>query len=226
MINCNTYEQAERRIIEEICRSPDYRNKDTVERLGLHFCLNFPSFNRNTRSNYTYAEAFFIWMMSGETVPSEELLSLNPEVRKFTDSAGLPEGYSSSYGPKIIEHLPDILSLLKAEPDTRQAYLNILLREDLVARGHATTHEYPCTIGLHFLLRNGELSLNVQMRSNNAFSVLPYDVYLFTSLQTYAAQILKVPVGRYRHYMSSAHVYRKDHHKVNLYFPGYGNMIL
>ena len=84
---------------------------------------------------------------------SNKIKKMNPFAKKFIDSSNLPENYSSTYGWKIKEQLGPVISELNRDSSTRRAYLNILLNEDKIILGKDTTHEYPCTIGIQFLIR-------------------------------------------------------------------------
>ena len=193
---------------------PDTIEGETHEIIGECFCLWDPTDNRNNFSNYEYADEFFKWLLTGDTDLTEKIKKLNPYASKFTDSTNLPESFSSTYGWKIKEQLPLVLKEL-SEGRSRRAYINILLPEDKIILSKNTTHEYPCTIGIQFLRRGSKLHCIVNMRSNNIFSVLPYDVYNFTMLQIYVAKLVKLDMGRYYHTINSAHIYKRDLDKIN-----------
>lgn len=192
---------------------------DTIELMNVSFELYNNGAYNNGRSNYDYAKEFFKWMMTGNTDLSNKIKEMNPHAQKFVDSTNLPENFSSSYGWKIKNQIPTIVEELKRNPDSRRAYINILLNSDKIILGKETTHEFPCTIGIQFLLRNGntELVCIVNMRSNNVWGVLPYDIYNFTRLQEYLAKELGVLQGQYYHHVNSLHVYERDVEKIKDY---------
>lgn len=74
--------------------------------------------------------------------------------------------------------------------------------------------DVPCTLSLQFLIRKGHLSLIANMRSNDAWRGLPYDVWCFTRIQTIIAAMLGVPVGLYVHQAGSMHIYENDYNKI------------
>lgn len=216
MINFNTYANylaAERWLINEILHNPTVEGDTFNELLCAGFSIDNPRDNRNGRSNYEYAEKFFEWLLTGDTDLSSELLRLNPWVKRFTDTTGLPDSFSSSYGAKIKAQLPAILEELR-RPHTRRAYISVLQPADHVILGVKTTHEFPCTVGLHLLPRDGRLHMIVNMRSNNCWSVLPYDVFNFTSLQVHLAKEAGLALGRYTHQINSAHLFRGDMRRI------------
>lgn len=205
-----TYAEAERDLVNRIIYDYDFMTRTTFERIGDGFVLTHPTANTNERSNYVYAEAFFNWIMSGEKRLSKELIDINPWVGRFVTEEGLPDSFSTSYGWKIKRQLQDTIDELKGIEGSRRAYVSILFDEDHMIRKVKTTHEYPCTIGLHFMIREGMLHLITNMRSNNCIKVMPYDVYNFTRLQMHVANVLGIPLGYYYHQINSAHVFKGD----------------
>lgn len=206
----NNYKDAEHELIARVCKSPEFITATTFERMQDGFILTDPLNNQNGRSRYDYAEEFFQWLMSGETELSEELIKLNPWAQRFVDSTGLPESFSASYGWKIRDQLNMVKLELTSRKESRRAYINILIPDDKFILGVKTTHEFPCTIGLHLFIRDNLLHLQVNMRSNNVYSVMPYDVYNFTRLQEHLGNILHIELGNYYHQINSAHMYKGD----------------
>lgn len=150
-------------------------------------------------------------MMTGEKSFSKDLLESNPWAKRFIDPKGLPDSFSTTYGWKIQTDLPLIINELVERGESRRAYINILHPADkIVFTDTKSTMEYPCTIGLHFMIREEKLLLIVNMRSNNVYAVMPYDVFNFTSLQQHVAKILKVDTGEYYHQINNAHLYKGD----------------
>lgn len=206
----NRYDDAEEDLIDRIINTPEFTTKTTSEIFQTGFILTNPENNRNRRSNYEYAQHFFSWLMSGNTDLSGELLASNPWVQRFVDSTGLPAGFSSSYGWKIAKQLPLMMTELKRDSETRRAYLSVLTPDDQVILGTKSTMEFPCTIGIHLFNRYGKLHMIVNMRSNNCYSVMPYDVYNFTMLQRWLAERLGLYLGYYYHQINNAHVFKGD----------------
>jgi len=127
-------------------------------------------------------------------------------VRKFLDfeDAGVFHG---SYGARIAGRLGDLVDLLKRDPDSRQAVLTIFdSRSDL----GAAKRDIPCTIAIHFLVRDGELEMRVTMRSNDLWLGTPYDLLQFAVLQASVAQALGLVPGKYVHAAGSLHLYERD----------------
>jgi len=206
----NSYQEAENYLIDKIIDTPDFINKDTNEIICDGFILTDPSNNKNDHSNYEYAHEFFEWILTGETELSQKIKELNPWAERFVATTNLPETFSASYGKKIKSQIDTIVNELKNNNSSRRAYVNVLIPDDQIILTTKTTHEFPCTIGMHLFIRDNKLILVAQMRSNNCYSVMPYDVYNFTSFQKHIAGLLGIEVGNYYHQINSAHLYKGD----------------
>lgn len=84
------------------------------------------------------------------------------------------EGIRFKYGD-----LADVVSLLSKSPLTRQAYLPVWFPEDT---GTVHGERVPCTLGYHFLLRNGRLNVYYFIRSCDFIRHFANDVYLAARL--------------------------------------------
>ena len=71
--------------------------------------------------------------------------------------------------------LHDVVEQLTRSPNTRQAYLPIWFPEDT---GAVHGKRVPCTLGYHFIIRNGSLDMSYFMRSTDLLRHFQDDVYL------------------------------------------------
>lgn len=71
--------------------------------------------------------------------------------------------------------LNDLIDLLAREPHTRQAWLPIWFPEDTGAHHH---ERVPCSLGYHFMLREGKLNVTYHMRSVDFLRYFRDDVYM------------------------------------------------
>lgn len=133
---------------------------------------------------------------------------INPATRKF----------DGAYGPRVGEQLPHVLERLWKDPDTRQAIVTIYAPEDTSARPQSL--DYPCTLNLHFLIRDGALCLHTNMRSNDIWLGWPYDLFQFTQLQCSVANALGLPIGNYVHVSNSLHMYEHNFDAAQRLRPG------
>lgn len=123
---------------------------------------------------------------------------------------------NSAYGYTLMrkygfDQIKTIIKLLKSDPGSRRAVLNINEPNPFVKE----TKDEPCTIAIQFLLRNGKLNCTAMMRSNDIWLGFPYDVAFFTELQKYIASELYVECGEYTHFATSLHVYNRDIDKIS-----------
>jgi thymidylate synthase len=116
-----------------------------------------------------------------------------------------------AYGPRLFsmrenDQIANVVKLLKERPTSRRAVIQLFDAADI-----ANVHKgIPCTCTLQFMIRDDRLILFTNMRSNDAFIGLPYDVFAFTMLQEIIARSLGKDVGPYKHAVGSLHLYEKN----------------
>jgi thymidylate synthase len=110
-----------------------------------------------------------------------------------------------TYGPRIDRQLDEVLHLLQADPDSREAVVSIWRAGDI---NGGQAHNL-CTVALQFLVREGALDLHVTMRSNDAWYGLCYDLFQFAQVQLTLARCLDRPAGLYFHSAASMHLYAR-----------------
>jgi hypothetical protein len=71
--------------------------------------------------------------------------------------------------------LDDVVEQLTRSPNTRQAYLPIWFPEDT---GAVHGKRVPCTLGYHFIIRDGKLDMSYFMRSTDLLRHFQDDIYL------------------------------------------------
>jgi hypothetical protein len=110
--------------------------------------------------------------------------------------------------------LNDLVQLLAEHPYTRQAYLPIWFPEDGAASLQG--ERVPCTLGYHFMLRNGQLHCFYPMRSVDFVRYLRDDIYMAGRLALWLCE--KVPgffqrgitPGKLTFFASSLHIFEGD----------------
>ena len=216
----NNFSDIYHNIISHVYDKPDFiMPQIQKESLNISFTLtniyNIKINNNYRTPNYKYAKEYFNHLISGKT-NIDKLARINPIVKKFVDSTGLPINFTSQYGPRIKDQLSRVLQLLTENPNTRRAIINILDKDDKIIWDIETTHEYPCTNIIHFFIRDNKFYTLVQMRSNNILTTIFYDIFLFTNLMKHVYKIVKLEfpnleLGEYHHQISSAHILFKDY---------------
>jgi hypothetical protein len=109
--------------------------------------------------SHTYMERYW---------PKEAILASHDK----RDCHGGPDGIRYYYGD-----LQDVVNLLAREPTTRQAYLPVWFPEDTGACG-TEQQRVPCSLGYHFMMRDGKLNCMYHMRSCDLIRYFRDDVYL------------------------------------------------
>lgn len=146
-----------------------------------------------------------------------------PSYGKYSDNQKSLHG---AYGPRVFGKRPCAINeqicdpddgdhmsqwdmckeILTNDQDSRQAVISIYSQRDC---GY-TTKDMPCTLTLQFLVRNSQLNMVVNMRSNDLWFGGVYDIFCFTALQELMANALQLPVGVYYHHVGSFHLYEKN----------------
>lgn len=184
------------------------------------------------KPNLPWAEHHFLERVSGKP--------LNPppsaEYWPYTvagHSAHVDEGgkFSHTYperfwcrGHKGIRYeygdLVDVVNLLTSKPLTRQAYLPVWFPED--TGGGRVGQRVPCTLGYHFLIRNGLVDITYFIRSCDFMRYFRDDVYMACRLAMWVADHLNestvfktrlgsmTNVGTFTMHISSLHMFTGD----------------
>lgn len=111
----------------------------------------------------------------------------------------------NSHGVRLAQNdqLEAVVSLLRRDPSSRRAMTTVYGSSDL----RSGSKDVPCVSSLHFMCRDGLLNCVVNMRSQSAVMVFPYDVYAFTFIQEAVASELHLEVGSYHQLCNSYHIY-------------------
>lgn len=120
--------------------------------------------------SHTYPER--MWPKFAE-VPEELINDGGPGYQQW-GPAEINRGIRFDYGD-----LRDVLLQLVNHPFTRQAYLPIWFPEDT---GAVHGKRVPCTLGYHFIIRDGKLDISYFMRSTDLLRHFQDDVYLAVRL--------------------------------------------
>jgi hypothetical protein len=104
------------------------------------------------------------------------------------------------------DQISAILARLSADPSSRRTYAAIIGPGDNLE----LSREYPCAAGIQFFLRDDKLTMLTIMRAQQAFTVLPYDGFLFMTMQLLFAARMGIPVGPYVHFSGTFHIYEAE----------------
>lgn len=123
------------------------------------------------------------------------------------------------YKGKLMPKLEAVITLLKEDPDTRKAILNIFgndqFQEEFDAHYLGGEHRIPCSMYYDFLIRTnvkGQKQLNIvyHQRSSDFVTHFGNDVYLAWRLMEHVAREVGVQPGYLYHTIDSLHCYKKD----------------
>lgn len=150
---------------------------------------------------HTYQERFWPKHAGSAKHPSQDILRLHPLT-----------GIRYEYGD-----LNDLVSHLRAEPYSRQAYLPIWFPEDGTCKGRK-----PCTLGYHFIMRGEYLHVSYFIRSCDYIRHFRDDCYLTLRLLLWVLDSLRrlddrwkdVKPGLFNMSIGSFHMFVNDHIKL------------
>lgn len=167
---------------------------------------------RKLSTKFLGGEAY--WILSGDN-RVETIAPYNKNIVNYSDDGAT---FFGAYGPRILSQLDYVIDKLKSDADTRQAVLTIW-REN-----PPETKDVPCTVAVHFMIRDHKLNCHVYMRSNDLWLGFPYDVFNFSMLSHLVCCKLNAFVvenggviiepGMLYHTASSRHIYEQHFEQV------------
>lgn len=203
----------------------------TIEVEDISFAFYIPPTKEDLQAmvqpNLPWAEDHFKERIGGEPLNPPPSSSWWPFAQKNNSEHKVGEQFSHTYPermwPKTVNKasfeiqrmglryplgdLDDVIQLLRDRPGTRQAYLPIWFPEDT---GAVQSQRVPCTLGYHFLVRNGRLKIVYYIRSCDFYRHFRDDVYMAARLAQYVAGEAGVGVDRLVMHISSLHVFEPE----------------
>ena len=182
---------------------------DTKALFNVGFYMTDPMDNKITNKerkwNEEYAEAEWEWYLSGDPNVEKlgEIYGKVPEIwKRMVDDYN---EVNSNYGYQWERdgQLDYVVSLLKNNPNTRQAAISIYDAKE--HRDYA--YDTPCTYAVQFTIVNNRLDMCVTMRSNDLWYGFCNDQYQFSKLQEMVSKRLEIETGVYYHFAHNMHLY-------------------
>jgi thymidylate synthase len=190
-------------------------NKKFKEILNYNLVIKNPTqrlLTNNSRGfNLPGAIARFVWMMAANNRLADIEFYWGLKVSKFTDDGYTVPG--SSYGARMfnaspgLDQIEAVIKRLKEDPSTRRAAVSIYHPIDAIR----PSKDIPCTFGIFYHIRDEKLISTVVMRSNNAFILLPYNIFEFSLLAEIIAKEVGVEMGDMYYNVLSMHVYEENY---------------
>ncbi|EHQ35052.1 thymidylate synthase [Methanoplanus limicola] len=128
------------------------------------------------------------------------------------------ENYLGDGDKKGIDQIEYIVQKLKEEPNSRRALGITWFPPKDTKSGNP-----PCLQRIQCLLRDNNLNMHVEFRSNDMLSALGANMYALVNLQKMIAERLDAGTGWYSHTSVSAHIYHeRDYEELSRYIRGLG----
>jgi len=168
----------------------------------------------NGKFNHNYMERYwpkYAGFIANATREPEQIMG---PLHEYRDSNGgvMPRphhGIKYEYGD-----LNDVVELLAGDELTRQAYLPIWFPEDT----GGGSKRAPCTIGYHFLVRDGRMHINYHIRSCDFVRHFRDDLFLTLRLVQWVADRLHslgrdepLKLGNFYMQIGSLHMFKNDY---------------
>lgn len=190
-------------------------NKKFKEVLNYNLIISNPVQRLLTNSRRAFnlpgAIARFVWMMAANNRLADIEFYWDYKVSKFTDDGYTVPG--SSYGARMfnaspgLDQIEAVIKRLKEDPSTRRAAVSIYHPIDAIRQ----SRDIPCTFGIFYHIREKKLISTVVMRSNNAFILLPYNIFEFSLLAEIIAKEVGVEMGHMYYNALSMHIYEEHY---------------
>jgi len=128
------------------------------------------------------------------------LAHFNKNIGQFSDDGVI---FAGAYGPRISEQVARVLFMLREDPHSRQAIVQIFRQTDLVRQ----TKDVPCNTSFQLQIVGGLLNMSINQRSCDLVWGLPYDHFSFSCLLYLLAKELGLEPGAVTRFIANAHVY-------------------
>lgn len=154
-----------------------------------------------------------LWGCRGNPVNPGEAWKLRPDVwtpllESDPSHPGVPDRFSYTYSERLAVSFGPAVFEMSEHPTSRQAYISIW---DPAKDGRNMGHRrVPCSLGYHFMYRQGAVHVVYTMRSSDFATHFDNDLYLAMRLLQYFCDRIDQPVGTFTHVIYSLHTYAKN----------------
>lgn len=171
---------------------------------------------KNGQFNHNYMERYWPENAKGTNVPTLSADQYRKEIKGKRSGMLINRGLSGHpFGD-----LKDVVELLNSDPTTRQAYFAVWHPDD---QSILNEGRKPCTIGYHFIMRNGKLDIRYDIRSCDMFRHFGDDIYLTILLGQWILKEVQdmgspvwqdVTMGNFSMNITSLHMFIGDYQKM------------
>jgi thymidylate synthase len=219
------YEQAFEAVMNE-GKVVSSRNGSTLEIQPCVLQLTNPRQRVSSMAGRKFNIAFsvyeLLWVLSGRG-DYEGITWYNKQMGRYFDDQRFPSHgaygirlrkWGSQRGKKQTDQIYEMYKKLLANKDDRRAVM-VLFDPELDNDNKA---DIPCNNWCHGLVRDNRLSWSQVVRSNDLLWGVPYNVFIFTTMQELMASWIGVDVGTYTHFSDSLHLYydKSEHQKTEV----------
>ena len=203
------------------------RGHEIIELINYSLVISCPHqclLNHPLRSvSRKYVGAEILWYLSG-SLNVAEISKYASMWSKVCDADG---NVNSNYGDLIFNDHVRMLegkssqfdwcaSLLAKDKDSRQAVINL----NLLEHKFSETKDFPCTLSLQFLIRDNQLHMITNMRSNDFVFGFLNDFPFFSFVHQLMFDTARrshdnLMIGRYIHNAASMHIYERHYDLMN-----------
>lgn len=168
--------------------------------------MNEPVITVESRAlNYSFMFAEAAWILEGRN-DLNFITTYMKSYGRFSDDGLTLNG---AYGPKFIDQISWAASELANDLDSRRCYINIWRERP------GPSKDIPCTTGIQFIVRDNQLNVIVNMRSQDVVWGMPYDILTFSAIgkfmQVFLWSVKNIGVGLGKLYVraGSLHIYEQ-----------------
>lgn len=196
-------------------RPSDSRIGNTLEIIGWSGVLTDLEYtflcNPRRKLSASYAAAELIWYLSGEA-NINRIRFYAPQYEQYAEG-NIAYG---AYGERLKNNIRNCdqmrlaIKMLNTSPASRQCVLSMWRPDDMLMAYEQKHKDLPCTLNWQFFMREGELHMVTNMRSQDVWLGMPYDIFVNTCMMRLLANDLQVKMGTYTHNCGSLHIYEKN----------------
>lgn len=179
------------------------------EHLNYGFTLAAPRHRLSPHLRLHVATARFVWMMAANNRLAD-IEFYEPKVAHYTDDGLTVPG--SNYGMRLrqpqagLDQVQGAIDRMNDPKEKRRAAMVIFQASDAVRR----SNDIPCAFGMMLHPRDGRLDATLIMRSNNATTLLPFNIFEFSLLMEVIAVEAGLKIGTLHYFAGSMHLYERE----------------